>query len=303
MIEQAQGFNIGPATTVGVVAALVILLLTFGSLIAAGMPLVTAGFGLVTGLGARRARHPHHDMSNVAPELAVMIGLGVGIDYALFIVTRFKENYGHTGDVQESIDAGDGHLGPCDPPRRHDGDDRAAGHVRHRRDLHVRTGDRVRAGGPARAGGLADRAAGAALALGGTGSCGPRRRARRRIERGEAPRESAWRRWSLLVQTRPWPLAVASSALMLVFLIPVLGLRLDSSDAGNDPSSTSTYRAYNLLANGFGPGFNGPLQIVVQMPIRQQAVAAAGRARGGRRDAGRRRRHRAAARRPPARSR
>jgi RND superfamily putative drug exporter len=93
----------------------------------------------------------------------------------------------------------------------------------------------------------------------------PTRRARRRMERGDAPRESSWRRWSVQVQKRPWPLAVASTALMLVFLIPVLGMRLESSDAGNDPSSTSTYRAYHLLAGGFGPGFNGPLQIVVQM--------------------------------------
>ena len=63
---------------------------------------------------------------------------------------------------------------------------------------------------------------------------------------------------------------------MLVFLIPVLGLRLDSSDAGNDPSSTSTYRAYHLLADGFGPGFNGPLQIAVQMsdPAQQSQLAA-----------------------------
>ena len=100
VIEQAQGFNIGPATSVGVAAALVILLLTFGSLIAAGMPMITAGLGLITGIGLVGLATHITDMSNIAPELAVMIGLGVGVDYALFIVTRFRENYGRMGDVR-----------------------------------------------------------------------------------------------------------------------------------------------------------------------------------------------------------
>jgi len=104
----------------------------------------------------------------------------------------------------------------------------------------------------------------------------PTRRKRRRIERGEAPRQSSWRRWSRLVRSRPWPLAIASLAIMLAVLIPVHSLRLESSDADNDPSNTSSYRAYHLLANGFGPGPNGPLQIVVQMskPAQQPQLAA-----------------------------
>ncbi|MFZ1992465.1 MAG: MMPL family transporter, partial [Solirubrobacteraceae bacterium] len=86
-----------------------------------------------------------------------------------------------------------------------------------------------------------------------------------REARGQAPRASAWRRWSVVVQSRPWRLGAASLAVMLVCLVPVLGLRLESSDAGNDPSNTSTYRAFNLLSGGFGPGFNGPLQVVAQL--------------------------------------
>src|SRR5580704_13779882 len=103
VIEQAEGFNIGPATAVGVVAALVILLITFGSFIAAGLPLLTAGFGLITGVALIGLATHITSMSNVAPELALMIGLGVGIDYALFIVTRFKENYLLSGDVAGSV--------------------------------------------------------------------------------------------------------------------------------------------------------------------------------------------------------
>ena len=103
MIENAEGFNIGPATFVGVIAALVILLITFGSLTAAGMPLVTAGLGLITGIALIGLATHITDMSNVSPEGALMIGLGVGVDYALFIVTRFRENYARLGDVSRSV--------------------------------------------------------------------------------------------------------------------------------------------------------------------------------------------------------
>jgi RND superfamily putative drug exporter len=68
------------------------------------------------------------------------------------------------------------------------------------------------------------------------------------------------------VQAHPRPLAAASLAFMVLCLLPTLGLRLESSDAGNDPSNTSTYRAFNMLARGFGPGFNGPLLVAVELP-------------------------------------
>ncbi|MBV9802531.1 MAG: MMPL family transporter, partial [Solirubrobacterales bacterium] len=103
VISEAEGFSVGPATEIGVVAALVILLMTFGSLIAAGMPLLTAGFGLITATALIGLATHITSMSNVAPELALMIGLGVGIDYALFIVTRFRENYLALGDVERAL--------------------------------------------------------------------------------------------------------------------------------------------------------------------------------------------------------
>jgi RND superfamily putative drug exporter len=275
VIENAQGFNIGPATTVGVIAALIILLLTFGSLSAAGMPLVTAGLGLITGLALVGVGTHITSMSNISPELAVMIGLGVGIDYALFIVTRFKESYGHNKDVQRSI------------VEAMDTSGRAillAGTTVIIALLGMFATGVTFMYGLAIASVLAVLLVLAAsltvlpalLASWGDRVVRPTRRQRRRIERGEPPRESAWRRWSLQVQKRPWPLAAAATALMLLFLIPVLGMRLESSDAGNDPSNTSTNRAYHLLANGFGPGFNGPLQIVVQMsdPAQQSQLPA-----------------------------
>jgi RND superfamily putative drug exporter len=264
VIEQAEGFSIGPATIVGVLAALVILLITFGSLITAGMPLITAGFGLITGVALIGLATHVLSMSNVSPELALMIGLGVGIDYALFIVTRFRENFARVGDVNEAV------IGAMDTSGR----------------AILLAGTTVViallgmfATGVSFMYGLAVASVltvlltmiasltvlPALLSRFGAKVARPSRGARRREAAGLTPRESMWRRWSRTVQARPWPLAIVSLAVMVAFLIPALtSLRLENSDAGNDPSDTSSYAAFNLLSQGFGPGFNGPLQIVVE---------------------------------------
>ncbi len=102
-IEQAQRPSFGAATAIGLLAAVIVLLITFGSFVAMGLPIVTALLGLGTGIGLAGIASHLMDMPNFATELAAMIGLGVGIDYALFIVTRFRENYLAGGDVQEAI--------------------------------------------------------------------------------------------------------------------------------------------------------------------------------------------------------
>ena len=83
-----------------------------------------------------------------------------------------------------------------------------------------------------------------------------------------------WARWAGTVERRPAALAVAATVVMLVLAIPVQSLRLGTSDRGNDPSSSTTRQAYDLLADGFGPGFNGPLQLVAQTSNYQADVAA-----------------------------
>jgi RND superfamily putative drug exporter len=250
---------------VGAFAALVILLITFGSLLAAGMPLVTAGFGLVTATALIGLATHVTSMSNVAPELALMIGLGVGIDYALFIVTRFRESHRRLGNTEQAV------LEAMDTSGR--------------AILLAGTTVVIALLGMFATGvtflyGMSIASVfavlmtmiasltllPAVLSRWGDRIARPGRRARRREAAGEAPRESWWLRWSLMVQSRPWSLAIASSLVMLLFLVPVIGLRLDNSDAGNDPSNTSTYRAFNMLSHGFGPGFNGPLALVVQLP-------------------------------------
>lgn len=274
VIEQAEGFNIGPATIVGVIAAMVILLLTFGSLVAAGLPLLTAGFGLITGTALVGLATRITSMSNVAPELALMIGLGVGVDYALFIVTRFRESYRRVGDVDAA--------------------------VREAMDTSGRA--ILLAGATVIIALLGMFATGVAFMYGlsiasvmavllvllasltlvpallsrfGHRVVRPSRAERRRAQRGNLEHESTWRRWSLMVQSRPVPLALLSLAVMLACLIPFFSLRLQSSDAGNDPTNTSSYQAYNLLSQGFGPGFNGPLLVAVEMsgPAQRPALA------------------------------
>jgi len=265
VIEQAEGFSIGPATVVGAIAALVILLITFGSLLAAGLPLITAGFGLITGVALIGLATHITDMSNVAPELALMIGLGVGVDYALFIVTRFRESYHRLGDSEAAV------IEAMDTSGR----------------AILLAGSTVIiallgmfATGVGFLYGLSIASVlavlltmvasltvlPALLSRFGEPIARPSRSARRRAAAGRPPRESLWRRWSQLVQRRPWPLALAALAVMVVFLIPITSLRLDNSDAGNDPSGTSTHEAFNLLSQGFGPGFNGPLSLVAELP-------------------------------------
>ena len=282
VIENAEGFSVGPATEIGVVAALVILLLTFGSLVAAGMPLITAGFGLITAVALIGLATHVTSMSNVSPELALMIGLGVGIDYALFIVTRFRENYVAFGDVQRSV------IEAMDTSGR-------AVMLAGATVIIALLG--MFATGVSFMYGLAIASILAVLLtlaasltvlpamLSKWGhrlvrATGTRRRLFSR--RGPAPSDvaavavasrSRWRQWSQIVQTRPWPLAILSLGLMVALLLPVFALRLNPSDAGNDPAGTSTRQAFDMLAQGFGSGFNGPLLIVVEGPSSQQASA------------------------------
>jgi RND superfamily putative drug exporter len=82
----------------------------------------------------------------------------------------------------------------------------------------------------------------------------------------------AWARWSGFVQKRPVPLAIIATGVMAVLIVPFFALRLGSSDAGNNPTDTTTRRAYDLLADGFGPGYNGPLQVVAKVASAQAAT-------------------------------
>jgi RND superfamily putative drug exporter len=268
-IKQAQRPSLGASTAIGIVAAIIVLLFSFGTLLAAGLPIAVALLGLGTGLGLTALSSQIFDAPFFAKELAVMIGLGVGIDYALFIVTRFRENYRESGDVDAAV------VGAMDTAGR----------------AVVFAGSTVIiallgmfALGVEFLHGVAVAASLAVLMtmlatltvlpalLSRFGERVGKGRAPRRRRRDPSGQTGAGRRrptvgyrWAGVIQRHPWPAALVGLAVMLVLAAPALSIRLASSDAGNDPTNLTTRRAYDLLAEGFGQGFNGPLQIVASL--------------------------------------
>ncbi len=264
-IQQAQQPSLGAATAVGLAAAIIVLLITFGSVVAMGLPILTALLGLGTGVGLIAIATHLIDMPDFSTELAVMIGLGVGIDYSLFIVTRFRENLRNGDGVNAAI------VSAMD----------SAG----RAVLFAGCTVIIALLGMFALGvsflyGLAIAASLTVLMtmiaaltvlpalLARWGEQIGRRRRRRRSAPAQAsgPGSALWRRWAMFIDRHPWQGAIAGLAIVAVLAAPLLSLRLGQSDAGNDPTTLTTRRAYDLLADGFGRGFNGPLLVVASLP-------------------------------------
>jgi RND superfamily putative drug exporter len=264
-IEQAQRAGVGFATVVGIIAAVVVLLLSFGSFLAMGLPIVTALFGLGAGLGLIGLGSHLVDMVDFSSELALMIGLGVGIDYALFVVTRFRDAYRENGgDVEAAVELAMNTAG------------RAilfAGATvviallgMFALGVSFLYGVAIAAS----LGVLLVLAASltllpALLAFAGKRVGGGGRRRRRRLAPTRTG-EGFWARWVTTIQRHPAWAALGATAVLLALAAPALGLRLGAADAGNDPGTQTTRKAYDLLADGFGTGFNGPLQLAVSLP-------------------------------------
>jgi putative drug exporter of the RND superfamily len=251
---------------IGFLAAAIVLLIAFGSVVAAGLPLAIAlvGFGISSaGLIALLANVV--DVPDWTLAVAGLIGIGVGIDYALLVLTRFRA-------------------------AMHDGKDRHDAVVEA-----VTT-----AGRSVIIAGLTVVIAVLGLALTGLpymygvalsasvtvltmmlaaitllpallSFLGPRVDKLRipllgRQLKTEGNGESPAARWSHAVQRRPWVAAIAATALLLALAAPALGMRLGFPDAGNDPKDTMTRQSYDLNTEGFGPGTNGPLVIAAELP-------------------------------------
>jgi len=263
-IEQVQPPKTGPSTGVGILAALIILLITFGTLVAAGLPLIIALLALGTAIGLIAVLTHVVDVVNFTPELAAMIGLGVGIDYALFIVTRYRSGLDSGLDPDEAI------------VTAMDTSGRAvlfAGVT-----VVIAMLGQLLVGvsflrGPAIGSSLtvlltmvaALTLLPAVLSKLGRGIdrwdiFGQRRRSAGRSGPG------FWERWAAMIQRRPLVAAAVSLLILLVLASPILALRLGSADAGTDAKGTTTRQAYDLLAKGFGAGFNGPMQVVAKLP-------------------------------------
>jgi RND superfamily putative drug exporter len=253
----------GTSELIGLAAAVLILLIAFGSVLAMGLPIITAIFGIGAGFAIVALASHVVTMPDVTTQLAAMLGLGVGIDYALFIVTRYRQGL-HDG---------------LDPERATvlalDTAGRAvlfagATVVISLCGLFVIGVDFITGLGlGAAATVLVIMVASVTLVpamLGFVGSNIDRLRLPGLHRHESATRTSVWFRWSRVVQARPLRAAVIGLALLLLLALPFLGLRLGFSDAGNQPTTDTTRRAYDLLSEGFGPGFNGPLLLAADVP-------------------------------------
>ena len=247
---------------IGLTVALIVLLVAFGSVIAAGIPIGSALFGIVIGLGLVTTLAGFTDVPSISPLIATMIGLGVGIDYALFVVTR------HRGFLQ------DGHT-PAEAAALANATSGTAV-VFAGTTVVVALAGLTLAGIPSIAVMGVTAAVTVAVAmvaavtllpalLGLAGTRIDRWRIGRRTRTGEvaAAHQTLSGRWADHVGRHPWRYAVAAFVGLALLAAPVLSMRTGMSDDGN-ASTRHTYRhAYDLLAEGFGVGFNAPLTVAV----------------------------------------
>ena len=315
-------FEFPESELLGVLAAIIILLIAFGSVLAMGLPIGTALFGLGVGFGIVGLGSHVFGMPEFAPQMTAMIGLGVGIDYALFIVTRYREN------LRDGMSPEDSTVEAVDTAGR------AVifagitvmisllglfsigiefvrglaiagatgvfvmmiaaitllpallGFVGHR----INTTSRAAAISVslfvllALAGVFTGLAVGVALLI-AVGlavvvmlvsrlSFGASLRTPL-PHRHEKPLEQQfWYRWSRRIQHRPWPFVAAGALVLVTLATPLLSIRLGFGDTGNLKEEQTARRAYDLLAEGFGPGSNGPLILVSTDPAADAASVA-----------------------------
>ncbi|MFD8736461.1 MMPL family transporter [Streptomyces sp. NPDC059618] len=262
-IQRVQEPPTGLAEMVGILAAAVVLFLAFGSFFAMLLPIGIAVFGVGTGLFSTQLLSHTTDIPDLAPLLATLIGLGVGIDYALFIVTRHRRGLLRGLAPEDSAVVALNTSGRAVLFAGGTVCIALAGML----VTNLRFLDGVVIGTSLTV--VFSVLAAVTLLPALLGVLGPRvlsRRQRRKLAEGgpEPERASgAAARWSATVQRRPRTIAAVALAVMAVLAVPVLSLHLGATDQGNDDAKTTTRQAYDLLAEGFGPGFNGPLLVVV----------------------------------------
>ncbi|MDX6202010.1 MAG: hypothetical protein QOJ83_1510 [Frankiales bacterium] len=255
-----------PPELIGIIAALIILALVFRTVLATLLPLVSAIAAAGTGLAAIALLSHVMSVADFATQLATLMILGCGIDYALFIITRHRKNLLNGMTVEDSVAVAlntSGRavmfagitvciaiLGLC------------ALQVSFLYGVAIGT------------------AMGVALTmvasltlmpalLGFIGLKVLTRKQRRALEGhtvDNTEKHGVWYRWSHVIERRPILPAVGAAAVLVLLAIPFFGIRLGNSDQGNDPASATTRKGYDLIAQGFGPGYNGKLELVVSGP-------------------------------------
>ena len=272
----------GNSELYGILIGFLVLAITFGALVAAGMPLVMALVGVGIGLLGIKALTHFVTLTSTAPTLALMLGLAVGIDYTLFIVSRHRAQLAEGMAVRDSVALATATAG---------GAVVFAGLtvVIALSALSIVGIPFLTAMGLAAAGTVAVTAliavtlVPAVLSVLGHGLNKGRLPyfGRRQSTEPDDPEGASngytpmGERWANLVTARPWLTVLTAVLACVVVALPVLGMRLGLPDDGTKPTSTTERRAYDLLSEGFGPGFNGPLTLVVYTPNGTNAAALA----------------------------
>jgi putative drug exporter of the RND superfamily len=248
---------------IGILLAIVVLLIAFGSVLAAGLPILTALFGIGTGIALVQLAANGLTMPDFTTQAVAMIGIGVGIDYALLIVTRYRQALrdGHQPESAVALAA----------------DTAGRAVVFAGTTVVIAVLGMLLINVPAVRGLAVGIALGVLMTMLAAVTLLPAVLGfvghnidkfglphKKRAE-GEV-RESFWHRWSRFLQRHPWPAALGGLLILLLLAAPVLSMRLAFADNGNRPTSQTVRRAYDLLVDGFGPGFNGPLILAVDAP-------------------------------------
>jgi RND superfamily putative drug exporter len=255
---------------IGLAAAVIILLFAFGTATAMMLPIVSALIGLACALSIIRLLEHVTQVPGVASTLATMIGLGVGIDYALFIVTRHKLQLGEGMDLRESIARATATAG---------GAVVFAGFT-----VVIALCSLAFAGIPlvttlgftAAIAVVVAVCAAATLLPAMLGALGPHIDSLRFHLGKTHPDDSephGWRRWAEKVAGRPWASAIAAMGVLIVLALPIFQLELGQNDISALPKDTTSRQAYEGLNTGFGPGVNGPLLVASEFKSPEEAKA------------------------------
>ena len=266
---------VGIGEVVGLLLAGLVLIVMLGTLVAAGLPLLVALVGVGVGVAAAMALTAFYEMNSMTPALALMLGLAVGIDYALFILNRHRGQILHGMDVKESIGRANGTSGNAVL---------FAGTT-----VVIALAALVISGIPllAQMGFVAAGTVAVAVTvsltlvpalLGGLGTRIVSKRAWRAAGFGVpgdvstrvAPaddREEERGGWYVRLMTaKPWLTVLGVLATVAIMAVPALDLRLGLPGGGNEPANSTAYKAYAAVADAFGPGVNGPVLVLAELP-------------------------------------
>ncbi|MFM9371677.1 MMPL family transporter [Streptomyces sp. Da 82-17] len=262
----------GATEIIGVGVAAVVLVITFGSLVAAGLPLLTALIGVGIGVSTITALASALDLSSTTSTLAMMIGLAVGIDYALFVVSRYRAELAEGRAPEEAAGRAAGTAGSAVVFAGLTVVIALVGLAVVNIPMLTKMG--IAAAGTVAIAVLIALTMIPAL-LGYAGGRVVGRKARKNPDSGAA-KDNLGTRWARFVLRKPLVVLLVGVVGLGAVAVPASKLELGLPDDGSQPTSTTQRKAYDLVSEGFGPGFNGPLMVVVDAADADDPKAAAG---------------------------